>query len=242
LPFKPARDVGLVIHGKVADGLLAYNLGWYGGVGQSKVRSGSNNGALGARVAINPFGEMPYSEGDLDHSQKPLLGMGVGYFMDTLKKTGTSSFESNNLSFAGSSGWLGKGASTFGSSEKVDIDTLGFDLGFKWMGFSAQGEYFWGQATGQNSDAKIRAHGYYAQAGYFVIPKHLELAMRYSYVDPNRDVSNDRQMETQGAISYYFNKHNLKLQGDVSNIHKENGTSKKDTDDVQYRVQAQIIF
>ena len=243
--FKPGRDIGAMFHGKALDSLVAYNLGWYGGVGQSTLRS-SNNNAFAARIAVNPLGDMPYSEADLDHSKKPLVSFGANYFMDTLKATRgatSTSLETNNLSFAGSSGWLGRSANLnrFTTTEKIDTDNLGFDAAFKWMGFSAQSEYFWGQATGQDSDAKLRAHGYYAQAGYFIIPKHLETAIRYSYVDPNRDVANDLQSEIQGAVSYYFSKHNLKIQGDVSNIHKQNGANKP-TDDMQYRLQAQIIF
>jgi phosphate-selective porin OprO/OprP len=205
----------------------------------------SNNNAFAARIAVNPLGDMPYSEADLDHSKKPLVSFGANYFMDTLKATRTAStaLETNNLSFAGSSGWLGRSANLnrFTTTEKIDTDNLGFDAAFKWMGFSAQSEYFLGQATGQDTDAKLRAHGYYAQAGYFIIPKHLETAIRYSYVDPNRDVANDLQSEIQGAVSYYFSKHNLKIQGDVSNIHKQDGASKP-TDDMQFRLQAQIIF
>jgi phosphate-selective porin OprO and OprP len=78
------------------------------------------------------------------------------------------------------------------------------------------------------------------QAGYFIIPNNLEVAARYGYIDPNRSVSNDLRSEVAGAVSYYFNKHNLKLQADVRNLHRQaaGGT----TDDMQYRLQAQIIF
>ncbi len=235
--FKVGRDTGVMLHGKIAKGVVNYNVGVYGGVGQNKLRS-SNDNAFAARVAFNPFGDLPYSEADLEQSGKPLLSIGANYFKDTLKKTSATAFEDNNLSFAGSSGWLGKGASTFSASEKVDVNTFGIDAAFKWMGFSAQGEYFAGQADGQDSDKTLRAHGFYAQAGYFIIPKHLEVAARYSFVDPDRDKSQDLQTETQGAISYYFSKHNLKLQADVTNIHKQPARS----DDMQYRMQAQIIF
>ena len=243
--FKPARDIGLMLHGKALDSLLAYNVGWYGGVGQSTVRN-TNNNAFAARIAVNPLGDMPYSEADLDNSEKPLVSIGANYFMDTLKATRgatSTTIETNNLTFAGSSGWLGRSANLnrFNTTEKLDINTFGIDAAFKWMGFSAQGEYFWGQATGQDTDDKLRAQGYYAQVGYFIIPKHLETAFRYSYVDPNRDIANDLQTEVQGAISYYFCKHNLKIQGDISNIHKQS-SSGKPTDDMQYRLQAQIIF
>lgn len=233
--FKVGYDTGLMLHGKVAKGLLNYNLGVYGGVGQNTLRT-TNNNALAARVAFNPLGDMSYSEADLEQSEKPLVSIGSNYYMDTLKKTSATAFETNNLTFAGSNGWL-KGSS-FGATEKVDINTFGIDAAFKWMGFSAQGEYFVGQADGQTSNNTLRAHGFYAQAGYFIIPKQLEVATRYSYVDPNRDSANDLRTETSGAISYYFNKHNLKLQADATNIHKQPARS----DDMQYRMQAQIIF
>lgn len=238
--FKMGRDTGLMLHGKIANGLVNYNVGGYGGVGQNTQRTSSEN-AFAARITVNPLGDMSYSEADLEHSSTPLVSIGANYFMDTLKKTSALAFETNNLSFAGSSGWLGKGSSTFDPSEKVDIDSFGIDAAFKWMGFSVQSEYFAGFADGHVSGKKLRAEGFYGQAGYFIIPKHLEIAARYSYVDPNRDKTQDLQTEIQGAVSYYFNRHNLKLQADVNNIHKQRSTLAP-TDDMQYRVQAQIIF
>lgn len=58
-------------------------------------------------------------------------------------------------------------------------------------------------------------------------------------MDPNRDAANDQLSEVAGAVSYYFNKHNLKLQGDIAGIHDQ-ATGK--SDDMQYRLQAQIVF
>jgi phosphate-selective porin OprO/OprP len=242
--FKPGRDIGVMAHGSVFDGILGYNLGWYGGVGQSKLRA-TNNNAMAARIVVNPLGEMKYSEADLDHSEKPLVSIGGNYFRDSLIATrngASTTLEDNNLGFAGSSGWLGKSKNTFATTEKLSIDTYGIDAAFKWMGFSAQGEYFIGQAEGDTTKQLLRAQGFYAQMGYFIIPKHLEVAARYSYVDQNRDVSNDLNTQVQGAVSYYFNKHNLKLQADVTNIHQQVAIPKNNTDEMQYRLQAQIIF
>ncbi len=241
--FKPSYDTGLMLHGKVADGIVTYNAGVFGGVGQDTFRT-TNDNAFAARIAVNPFGEMKYIEADVDQSEKPLLGIGASYFNDTLGK-GTA--EQNNLPFASSTGWLGLGKATtlFAAAEKVDINEFGFDAAFKWQGLSLQGEYFIAQADGQNSTKKtLRAQGFYGQAGYFIIPTHLEVAGRYSYLDPNRDVAGDLQTEAQGAVSYYFNKHNLKLQADYTNSHKQpvlNGGANS-TDDKIVRVQAQIIF
>jgi phosphate-selective porin OprO/OprP len=53
-------------------------------------------------------------------------------------------------------------------------------------------------------------------------------------------VANDLQVETIGALSWYFDKHNLKVQADVGSIHTQTATGP--TDEKQYRVQAQITF
>lgn len=254
--FRPGYDAGVKLSGDILNGLTTYELGIYGGAGQSTARSASDN-AYAARVTVNPFGKMAYSESDMDNSAKPLLSIGGNYYRNTLAATYTpavtndpatianeakpasTSLESNNVTLAGSSGWLGKGLTTFTSSEKINIDTFGADAAFKWHGASIQGEYLLGQADGRKSDKTLRAHGFYAQAGYFIIPKTLEAAFRYSYVDPNRDKSNDIMRETAGAISWYFDKHNLKLQGDVTNLHDQ---SKGRSDDLTYRLQAQVTF
>lgn len=240
--FRPGYDAGAKLHGDIAKGLATYELGVYGGAGQSTTRASNGDtaaNAVAARVSVNPFGKMAYAESDLDNSQKPLLSIGANYYGNTLKKSSATALETNNITLAGASGWLGKGISTFSTGEKINIDTFGFDSAFKWHGFSAQGEYLFGQADGQTSDKTLRAHGFYAQAGYCIIPNKLEVAMRYSYVDPNRNVANDLTTDLQAAISYYFNMQNLKLQGDVSNSHDQN---KGGTDDMIYRLQAQVIF
>jgi len=258
--FRPGYDAGVKLNGDLFAGLATYEFGVYGGAGQSTVRTSSDN-AIAARATVNPFGKMAYSEADLDQSTKPLLSVGANYFGDTLKATFTpavandpatianetkaasTTLETNNLNFTGTSGWLTSTAITskFTATEKLNVDLYGFDAAFKWMGFSAQGEYLLGQAVGATSGKILRAQGFYAQAGYCIIPKTLEAAIRYSYLDPNRDAANDHQIDTQGALSYYFNKHNLKLQGDVTNSHKQQSATVR-TDDMIYRLQAQVIF
>jgi phosphate-selective porin OprO/OprP len=238
--FKPSYDFGAMFHGKIAGGLFAYNAGVFGGTGQSTVRT-TNNNALAARLAVNPLGEMSYSEADLERNAKPLVSIGAGYFVNTLKRSATAVFESVTPSYAASAGWLGKGAALFDAAEKVDIDSFGVDIAFKWAGLSAQGEYFYGHAEGQKTGKTLNARGMYAQAGYFLLPGRVEVAARYSYVDPSRNTANDLQTEAQGAVSCYFYGHNLKLQADYSNIHKQLAANRT-TDDKQARLQAQVVF
>jgi len=230
--FKPAFDMGAMVHGEAAKGLVNYTFGWFGGGGQSNVRSSNNDNAIAARLEINPFGAMKHSESDLEMTEKPLVSIGADYYRNKFITA-----ETNNTTFYGK--WLNKGAA-FAANEKIEVNQASADLAFKWMGASLQGEYFWAQGDGDTSNIVQRAQGYYAQAGYFVIPKQLEVAARYSSVDPDRDVANNTHTEIQGAISYFFAKHDLKLQGDITNIHKQHSAGP--TDDMQYRLQAQIIF
>lgn len=240
--FRPGYDVGAKLHGDLAKGLATYEFGLYGGAGQSVTRAANGDNtasAIAARVTFNPFGKMGTTEGDLANSPKPLLSIGANYYGNVLKKATATGLETNNITLAGTSGWLGKGISTFATGEKVDVDTWGVDAAFKWHGFSSQAEYLAGQADGKTSNKTLRAEGFYAQAGYCIIPKKLEAAIRYSYVDANRDAANDLRTDIQGAVSYYFDMHNLKLQGDVTDTHDQ---SKGGADDMTYRLQAQVIF
>jgi phosphate-selective porin OprO/OprP len=260
--FDPGYDTGLQFLGKVAGGLVTYSAGIFGGLGQNTVRA-TNDNAFNARVTVNPLGEMKYVESDVDYSEKPLVSFGADYFSDTLKngtETNTAASPNNNqLNFDKvGTGWFTIGSQflpagkQFSATEKINFNTFSADAAFKYRGFSAQGEYFIGQADGQTSHNTLRAEGFYAQAGYFVVPKYVEVAARYSWLDPDRDASKDLWIETQGAVSWYINKHNLKIQADYTNIHKQVGYAAlttplppwgpSKTDDRQVRLQAQIIF
>lgn len=235
--FRPGYDIGVKLHGNIAKGLVNYDLGWYGGKGQG-VTSTNNNNSFGVRVTVDPLGNMAYGEGDPGDTAKPLVSFGASYFHDRLGKTGPTTLVNNNLNI----GFLSSATSAngFATTEKIDIDLAGLDAAIKWRGFYGIGEYLLGQAKGDDSDADIRAQGFLAQAGYCVIPKKLEVALRYGYIDPNRDKHNNLRTEVGGAVSYYFFAHNLKLQADVSKIHDDASTTNEDM--MQYRIQTQIIF
>jgi len=235
--FKPSYDTGLNLHGDIMKGRIKYDAGIFGGAGQS-TRNLDNMNALNFRIAVNPFGDMKYSEADLESSPTPLMSVGASYYMNELQKTAADKFDTNAISYASSNGWLGKNIGIFNATEKVSIDQLGIDAAFKWQGLSLQGEYFWARGEGNTSNKDVFAQGFYAQAGYFILPKHLEIAMRYAWMDPNRDLKNNLTSEIQGAVSYYFFDHNLKLQADMTNHHE----NKDKSDNLIGRIQAQLNF
>ena len=183
------------------------------------------------------------------------MSVGSSYYLDTLNPNESAP----NLGFTkANTGWFGIGRALPGTTlasqinpttEAVHYNEAEIDAAFKWHGFSTQAEYMWAQADGQTSNNTARARGYYVQAGYCIIPSTLELSARYSYLDPNRDVSNDHWVETTGAVSWYINKHNLKIQADYTNIHKQGriastgaSATASPTDDQQVRLQAQLLF
>jgi hypothetical protein len=247
--FRPGYDTGVYLSGRIAKGLVNYNLGLMGGDGQGVTRT-SNDNAWVARLTVNPLGDLPYGEADLTPTEKPLFSIGADYYYDVLQATRTgavTTLETNNLNFAQprnratlyAGGWLNRDLNLFTVSEKLNISTWSLDAAFKWMGLYATGEYFWGQAVGNRTGKEVRAQGYYLQTGYCIIPQTLEASFRYSWYDPNRTATNDQLSEVAGAISYYFNKHNLKIQADVADLHDQ-ATGR--SDEMQYRVQTQIVF
>ncbi len=247
--FFPTYDTGLLLHGKVADGLLLYEGGVFGGAGQN-TWSKNNRVAWNARLAVNPLGYMKYTEGDLEFSEKPLVSLAANYYQNKLDEKEMVYGDKNHLGFLKpKKGWFAIGNALGPDAEKitgetVEFDMYGFDLAFKWKGFWVQGEYMEGKAEGQDSNNELKSEGFYVQGSYFVIPKKLALGYRYSQFDPNKDVSSDKWVENTAGISWYVKKHSLKVQADYTNINKESvlAKSSSDIDDKRFRFQVQLLF
>ena len=67
------------------------------------------------------------------------------------------------------------------------------------------------QATVEAAVKDTTGYGAYGQVGYFVVPKRLELAARFDWVDANKDVDGARVFPGFGA-TYYIFANNLKVQ------------------------------
>jgi phosphate-selective porin OprO/OprP len=219
--FAPGYELGAFAYGKFAGGLVDYALSGTNGDGQTNAAN-TNHNAFAARVGFSPLGAMSNDEPDLAISKKPLFTVGANYYY-------------NNLN-------TGENTSSYGTAWNgyKDLQNFGFDAHFKWMGIALQGEALYAQGDNKTTDAGKRALGWYSQLGYNITPK-IGVALRYSQYDKDRAKSGDLQSEQIGAVSYYFDKHNLKVQADVGNIHKQTGAVTR-TDDMQYRVQAQLVF
>jgi phosphate-selective porin OprO/OprP len=149
----------------------------------------------------------------------------------------------------------------------VEVQNLEWDFAFRWLGLDVNFEYY--KSFNANSafpaaapaapyvlpPGNFNGHGYYTQAGYFIIPKKLQMAFRYSTITPNEKAVVTKasgsevtqgQDEMLGAISYYFAQHNLKLQTDFGPVNqygvRDVAGQVTDQHNFRWRVQAQLIF
>lgn len=250
--FTPSYDTGATFWGKVAGGLVTYQAGVYNGVGQNRRRAttapapGSASNAYNLRLAVNPLGDWgSYAESDVEGTASPLLSVGGAYHLNRLAQGGTTgtgaagALEANTTPYA--TGFL-SARSNATNGGILGIRMFEVDLAFKWMGIYAQGEYFSAKAEAGNlaGKPKLEATGWYAQAGYMVLPQTLEIAARYGSVDPNTAsaAKNDALTEITGGVNYFHAKQNAKLQLAVSQL--KNEATK--VEDLRFQVQAQVVF
>jgi phosphate-selective porin OprO/OprP len=94
-----------------------------------------------------------------------------------------------------------RGLGNYGTPAKNQArNRYGFDGRYVIGGLALQAEYDHG------TDGIIQRDGWYGQASYFVLPKHLQLAARYDTYDPNdASITNVRTNYYYYAVNYFFN-------------------------------------
>ena len=76
---------------------------------------------------------------------------------------------------------------------------LGFEVSFVATKFTVKGEYISGK------DGKTDRAGWYAMAGYFVIPAKLQILGKYDTYDPNTAIANNISVNYVLGVNYNFN-------------------------------------
>jgi len=90
------------------------------------------------------------------------------------------------------------------------------------------------------SRKRLYAYGWYAEAGYLLIPRRLDLALRYSWLDSNRSRSRDATSEVTAGLDYYVHEHGLKLQLDYVRTHRQRAAGAP-ANDQTILLQAQLM-
>lgn len=221
----PGRDVGFMLGDYSGKKMFEYALGAFNGTKTSN-KNDNDQFLYAARLAVNPFGEMKYSESNLE-SESLKMSVGASYLVNTVTKSGLD----NTLDF-----------SSGNDDVETDITKYGVDLAAKFLGnASIFAEYIKAKSDG---GSEVKSKGYFVQGGYFVLPPKLELVARYEQYDPNDSVDNTSDIKwTTVGVNYFFHKHDLKLLANYTfKDEKKDPTSGKKKDDDTLMVQLQVKF
>jgi phosphate-selective porin OprO and OprP len=214
--FSLDRDVGAVLysdHVGSDDGVFAYRVGLFSGGGPNVTTLHQPGGMGLVRLELRPMGPFDDNiEGDLDRREDPalLLGFGAAYNVNSARARSTTS-----TTFVGGT---------------ADYLHLAGDLVFKWHGFSLEGEFISREAaedTIESEDDLGTPVVEYTRSGWGVIAqpgmmltKKVEIAGRYSHSEAS-DGTDPALVDTFAVgseevalgLSWYLNKHRLKVQG-----------------------------
>jgi phosphate-selective porin len=239
--FVPGRDTGVQVIGTIGSPAVGYGGGVFNGAGEAVPQNNRSPLYVG-RIFFNPLGAYTPAEGAVEGLAKPVVHVGAGVH----------------------TGKAIRGRSPAGVIEDVDNQTaVNAEAAYKTGRLFAAAEYFWMRDEQRNPVPlrNIDSRGYYAQAGYMVVPRRIELAARVSAVDGDTRVDDSSVSEVRGVFGYFWRDHNLKLQADAGRVSYQSAygamsararqglpatgprlVSGETLDDVQVRVQMQLTF
>ena len=245
--FTIDRQMGAQVRGRLFSGTpadLRYYVGAFSGQGRG-VQNDDDKLMYAGRLQWNFLGrDLELRQTDVEFTEKPTGSISFGAATNTSRSTRWSSSGGGNLD-------------GFIATENGQFEVEQYQVGsaFKYRGFSWQQEYHWKKIRDRVNNATFDMDGAYAQAGYFfhylipAVPKQLELAARYAFVnEPNRGpglsnrlVDNKREEFTIGA-NWFIAGHNNKITVDYSRLYLEDNVLNSDADDGRIRVQWDISF
>ncbi len=150
--------------------------------------------AYGARFQVDILGKPQYTETDIAYTETPQFAIGAGATFD-----GHDAVDANINNVTVNWSW-----------------TNSADMIFQWRGFTLLGEAYFRRLKVQTGNFTLDDFGYYGHAGYFVIPKKLELAARAAQMF--REGPNNNAYEFAGGLNWYIQGNNVKWQFDFSRL------------------------
>ena len=244
--FTIDRQVGAQLQGRLFKGSAAdmnYWAGVYTGEGRG-VRNDDNNLMRMARLQWNFLGrELKFRQTDVEFTEKPTGSFSLATASNTGRCTRWSSGGCGNLD--------GFSRPLSAANGQFDVDQWTQGAAFKYRGFSFQEEFHKKTVDDNVNSTSSDLTGGYVQAGYFFhnlmsfVPKELELAARYAYVEePNRaDINEDNEREEFTlAANWFMSGHNNKITADFSHLTLEDGFVNQDASENRVRVQWDVSF
>ena len=158
-----------------------------------------------ARIAVSPWGPIAFREADLDDSPRPKLSIAVDGAYNPRRIVPPD------------------GVSGGSSTTLRHISQGAFETTLRYRGLSLTSE---AHARRQENDAGVVRvdEGAFFQAGFFVVPRHVQIAARRALLRGDL-LPSDAVAETTFGASYYLRGHRLKLQTDGSVLETRSGKS-----------------
>ena len=252
--FTIDRQVGAMVYGHLAPGTLLdsrYYAGVWNGSGRGEANDDANMMYMG-RFQWNFLGrDLKWQQSDIKYHEQPAGSAAFAAYTTIGKCTRWSSSGCGTLGFPNSAGNNFTSDSN-ASDGQYRVQGMMQEFAFKWRGLSIQQEYHWKEVKDDQIPEGAAGHktnlmGSYAQIGYFphylipVIPKPLEVAFRYAFVDPNVSAKNDKLSAYTTAINWFFAGHRnkLTLDGTWFTLAQPRG---KDENEQQIRLQWDVSF
>lgn len=192
-----------------------------------------------ARLLYKIAGNPGYGQGDILNSRTPQAAIAFGYaydpaqnYLSAIRSDIVDRSYRQAVTAAQNGRLLGGGI--------YDFQTYEVDFISKYQGWSLQAEGYYRHQRVRNKDAGTRpfdlntipaaqftgppvdlgqAWGWYVQVGKYVIPRKLELAVRYGVLDPSTKQKDDLTKEFGASINYSFDgTYNNRLVVDYSNL------------------------
>ncbi len=239
------RDLGIAFHNnyeKSPEGIE-----WAVGLFNS-FKAGTDKPAIPVKctqdavtMAITCAGGTP---GSAPADWQPALVLRVGWNSGKIKGYSEGDLEGGPLRFAVAASYKVDLAELEKGGEESVADNMQHGVGVdgivKIEGFDLLLGVFMMKARGADSEAELGAN---VQAGFFLTPKKVQVAARFSFVptaaDPDR-----KNLEIRGAFNYYFHGHSWKWATDfgITQTTGEDEDGVADKANVEVRSMAQLTF
>lgn len=244
--FTLDRQMGVMTYGHLLPGTFAdsrYYVGVFTGEGRGVHNDDDNMMYLG-RLQWNFLGrDLKWSQSDVEFHEQPAGSVAFAAATTIGRCTRWSSSGCGNLD--------GYTKPKDARDSQFKVRQMMEEVAFKWQGFSLQHEFHWKQVIDRENGITNTLRGSYAQVGYFfhnlipVVPKPLELAFRYAFVDePNENDLNSEntRREYTAAANWFFAGHRNKVTVDYSHLTLDDGFFNRDVKDDRVRVQWDVSF
>ncbi len=244
--FTIDRQVGAQVRGHLFENTgadLRYWAGVFTGEGRG-VRNDDTDFLYTGRLQWNFLGrDLGWKQTDVEYTEKPTASFSLAAARNTGRCTRWSSSGCGNLD--------GFESASNAEDGQYTIEQYQQGFAFKWRGLSIQEELHRKDIRDNVNNTESELTGGYIQAGYFFndiipsIPRNLELAARFAFVDePNRDeliLENAREEFTVGA-NWFIAGHNNKITVDYSRLTLDDAIENLEVSDNRFRIQWDVSF